>query len=119
MGSDRVSLATIADIAMTLLESLVALVIVALVALGGYELTAASARAASASAEWTAAVARAESIMDASLTSAPIDAGNARVVRAPHAPGLDVIAVQVPVAQGASYTLRRLVPASAPFALVP
>jgi Tfp pilus assembly protein PilV len=102
---------------MTLLEALVALVIVAFVAVGGYELTATSARATSSSVAWTQAVARAESAMDATLAATPIDSRMAQVSRVPHAPGLDVITVQVPVMENSSYTLRRLVPASTPFAL--
>jgi hypothetical protein len=93
----------------TLLEAMVALAIVALVAVGGYEITATSTRAAAASASWTTAVSRAESAMDAALAGAPIGDGAVAVAREPYAPGIDQLVVRVPVDGQASYTLRRLV----------
>jgi hypothetical protein len=57
--------------------------------------------------------------MDATLAAAPVDRRAVQVSRLPHAPGLDMIVVQVPVDQTARYTLRRLVPAATPVALAP
>ncbi|MCU0635983.1 MAG: hypothetical protein MUE41_14000 [Gemmatimonadaceae bacterium] len=96
---------------MTLLEAMVALAIVAMVAVGGYELTATSARAADSSSAWTTAVREAESLLDAALVGAPVDAGDARVARAPYRPGLDVVIVDVPVRGGGRFALQRIVPA--------
>ncbi|MCU0647711.1 MAG: hypothetical protein MUF00_06930 [Gemmatimonadaceae bacterium] len=97
---------------MSLLEAMVALAIVAMVALGGYELTASSARAATASAAWTEAVARAESMMDAAVAAAPIEARDGRVARVPYRPGLEQFVVEVPIRTGGTFTLRRVVPTS-------
>jgi hypothetical protein len=104
-------------VAVTLLEAMVALAIVALVAVGGYEITATSTRAASASASWTIAVSRAESAMDAALTGAPGGDGSVSVAREPYAPGIDQLVVRVPVDGQASYTLRRLVMTESALAL--
>lgn len=99
---------------MTLLEAMVALAIVALVAVGAYEITSTSAQASASSAAWRAAVGRAESAMESLRTRAPVRDTLVRIARQPHAPGLDLLVVETPVAGGGVFTLRRVVPATAP-----
>ncbi|AHG91947.1 hypothetical protein J421_4410 [Gemmatirosa kalamazoonensis] len=97
---------------MTLLEAVVALVILGLGASGFLGLFAQSARAAHDAAEWTRTVAYAESGMEAAaLGVAARDslAGWTRVVEVrPRADGLAEIDVTVTSPRGARFTLRRL-----------
>ena len=113
---------------MTLMEAVVALVILALVAVGCLELTQGASNLEYSATQWNAAVSAAESRMAqvtsnasasnetslrANTTVAADVARNAdtRVTREPWRSGLDLISVSVPVANGKRFVLRRLVPA--------
>ena len=114
---------------MTLMEAVVALVILALVAVGCLELTQGASNLEFSATQWNAAVSVAESRM-AEVTSSANGAGETslrvnttvkadadraaetQVTREPWRAGLDVISVSVPVTGGKRYVLRRLVPAS-------
>jgi type II secretory pathway pseudopilin PulG len=105
---------------MTLLEALVALVILGLTATGFLEGFRAGGRTAREAAEWSAAVAAAEATLEGALLDAPLDAPPAdslarwrpRVTTQPWegAPrAIDVVAATVTLPNGAEFTLRRLV----------
>lgn len=106
---------------MTLLEAIVALVILVLVGVGCLELSAGSSRAAADAARWTRAVAHAESAMEAAALEASVERGpgarrgaletvaGARVRSVARGPGVRELAVTVPVDGGGAYTVRRLV----------
>ena len=101
---------------MTLLEALVALVILGLGAGGFLGLFQQSARTAHGAAEWTRLVAYAESGMEAAtLGAAPLDTlpgyGRAVAVR-PWRGALAQVDVTVTSPRGARFTLRRLVDAA-------
>jgi len=113
---------------MTLMEAVVALVILALVAVGCLELTQGASNLEYSATQWSAAVSAAESRM-AQVTSGAGGANetslrvrttvradlerdaDTQVTREPWRAGLDLISVSVPVADGKRYVLRRLVPA--------
>ena len=113
---------------MTLMEAVVALVILALVAVGCLELTQGASNLEYSATQWNAAVSAAESRM-AQVTSGAGSAAetsvrqnitvkadlerdaDTRVTREPWRSGLDLISVSVPVVAGKRYVLRRLVPA--------
>lgn len=113
---------------MTLMEAVVALVILALVAVGCLELTQGASNLEFSATQWNAAVSTAQSRMaqvTANASSAaetslradvllPADVSRdaeTRVTRESWRAGLDMISVSVPVANGKRYVLRRLVPA--------
>lgn len=112
---------------MTLMEAVVALVILALVAVGCLELTQGASNLEYSAVQWNAAVTAAESRM-ALVTSNASGAADSearvrtmtgdelarssdiQVVREPWRAGLDLISVSVPVTNGKRYVLRRVVP---------
>lgn len=100
---------------MTLLEALVALVILGLTATGFLETFRAGGRSARDAAEWSAAVAAAEATLEGAILQAPPPATLARYrptvsVRPwPGAPRVDELAATVTLPNGARFTLRRLV----------
>ena len=113
---------------MTLMEAVVALVILALVAVGCLELTQGASNLEYSATQWNAAVSAAESRMaqvtlgagGANETSlrvkttvrADLDrSADMQTTREPWRSGLDLISVSVPVVNGKRYVLRRLVPA--------
>jgi hypothetical protein len=114
---------------MTLMEAVVALVILALAAVGCLELAQGASRLEFAANEWNAAISVAESRMaQASLNATsestqemlPVGSRDAarlegtRVTREAWRPGLDLVSVTVPVTDGKEYVLRRLVRSARP-----
>lgn len=111
---------------MTLLEAVVALVILSLAAIGCLELAQGASRLEFNATEWNAAVSVAESRMTQVSLGATVEADNALrvevrdaeraqgtiVTREPWSAGLDLVSVSVPVADGKRYVLRKLVRAS-------
>lgn len=101
---------------MTLLEAMVALVILALSGVAYLEVFQGDARAVRRAAEWTAAAAAAESAMELTLTGAdsptgmPLPAGAAgiQVQRRPWRGRVQDVVVQVRMADGASLEVHRL-----------
>ena len=121
---------------MTLLEALVALVVLGLTASGFLEAFREGGRSARHAAEWSAAVAAAEATMESALLHAPpvgdaLPAGDAVarfrpriVVRPwPDAPrSIDELTATVTLSNGATFSLRRLVrraPSRAPSRTAP
>ncbi len=107
---------------MTLLEAVIAFVILSVVGVVCLDQARGASRLQQSSAEWTRAVARGESALaEAVATSAlprerspggalaPSADPAVRVERRPWQPGVDRIAVSVPLANGRSYELARLV----------
>ncbi len=108
---------------MTLLEAVVALVILALAAVGCLELAQGASRLEFAATEWNAAVSVAESRMaqvtlgarNAADNGIRVDSRDAErvngttVSREPWRAGLDLVSVSVPVTEGKRYVLRKLV----------
>lgn len=100
---------------MTLLEALVALVILGLTATGFLEGFRAGSRTARHAADWSAAVAAAEVTLEGALLDAPppdsLARWQPRVARAPWegAPRVDVVTATVTLPDGGAFTLRRLV----------
>ncbi len=103
---------------MTLLESIVALVIVGLFAVGCLELFEGATVGARNSAEWTTAVAYAEEGMESAKAGARSDlapemataAGfNRTIAQTPARPGLAEFVVTVSLPRGGSFVLRRLI----------
>ena len=98
---------------MSLLEALVALVVLGLTGVGFLEAFQGASRSARDAAAWTTAVAYAESTMEQATLGAPPDSlpgyGREVAVR-PWRGGVDEVAVTVTLPSGARFTLRRLVP---------
>lgn len=103
---------------MTLMEAVVALVILALVGIGCLELAQGASSLEYSATEWNAAVTAAESRMAqvtvgvaAEHTSGSDSArtNNIEVTREPWRPGLEMITVSVPVTGAKRFTLRKLV----------
>jgi len=104
----------------TLLEAILAFVLLSVVGVVCLDQTRGATQLQVRSAEWTDAVARAESAMSAATAgSLPGDAfgsisdrrdDDAIVARAPWRAGLDRIVVTIPLASGGTYVLERLVP---------
>ncbi|MDQ8159070.1 MAG: hypothetical protein P3C12_06570 [Gemmatimonadota bacterium] len=98
---------------MTLLESIIASVLLAVTAVVCLDATRGAARLQQRTGAWTDAVSHAESAL--ALASAGADATDstaARITRRPWGDGaarLDVIEVEVPVAGGGAYRMARLV----------
>ncbi len=115
---------------MTLLEAIIAFVLLSVVGVVCLDQTRGATQLQVRSAEWTDAVARAESALAAATASAlpeiamhigegdlardaaPIgrSAEQPNVSRTPWRSGLDRIEVRVPLASGGTYVLERLVP---------
>ena len=102
---------------MTLLEALVALVILGLAATGFLEGFRAGGRTARDAADWSAAVAAAEVTLEAALLDAPppdsLARWQPRVARTPWTGAtrgrVDVVTATVTLPDGGEFTLRRLV----------
>ncbi|MEO7996717.1 MAG: hypothetical protein ABI852_04685 [Gemmatimonadaceae bacterium] len=111
---------------MTLMEAVVALVILALAGIGCLELAQGASNLEFSATEWNAAVTAAESRMAQVSVGAPADANlrvattdsartnHIEVTREPWRSGLEMITVSVPVTGNRRYTLRKLVANSAP-----
>ena len=100
---------------MTLMEAVVALVILSLVAVGCLELSQGASQLELSATEWNRAVTAAESRMAQYTSGAPrdgVDTTGTQVTRASWKGGLDVVTVSVPVARGKRFELRRVVPAT-------
>lgn len=99
---------------MTLLEALVALVILGLTAVGYVDTFRGATDGARDAATWSQAVAHAESSLEAASLGAPLPdslPGYGRAVaRAPWRGRLDVVTVIVVLPRGQRLTLRRVVP---------
>lgn len=109
---------------MTLMEAVVALVILSLAAVGCLELAQGASQLEYSATQWNAAVTVAESRMAqlvAGVTDGAANAGmllpsdSARqqgvmVSRESYRSGLDLVSVSVPVTDGKRYVLRRLLP---------
>ena len=110
---------------MTLLESVVAFVVLALVGLACLDLSRGALELQRSSSEWTRAVSRGESALAAAEVGAPADATESaggdqakrgrtdapvRVTRQQWRDGVELIEVTVPLQNGADFTLTRLVP---------
>lgn len=98
---------------MTLLEAVVALVIVSLAALGFMNLFEGNARVPRAAREWSTAVAFAEEGMELAKLGQPVVAGNGqgltrRLDRKRYAPSIDELRIVVNFEQGRIFELRRL-----------
>ena len=98
---------------MTLLETVVALVILSLAALGFLNLFEGSARIPSAANQWNAAVAYAEEGMELAKLGQPVEAVNGRgltrrVARTRYAKNVDEVRVIVTFEGGRVFELRRL-----------
>jgi type II secretory pathway pseudopilin PulG len=94
----------------TLLETLVALVVLGLAGVGFLETFQATSRSAGDAEAWVAAVARAEAAMEETkLGTGPTDAAAVDVQPWPGAPGVDLVTVTVALPDGGAFVLRRLV----------
>ena len=96
---------------MTLLESIIASVLLAVTAVVCLDATRGAAALQRKSASWTEAVALAESEL-AVVTSGGLAASSTRVSRRRWRDGLELIEVDVSTAGGASFRLTRLVEAN-------
>jgi hypothetical protein len=100
---------------MTLLESVVAFVLLAVVGVACLDLTRGATRLETSSVEWTRAVTLGESALAAAAAgSLPDDPAfrTVRITRRPWGPagdGIDVVEVQVPLPEGAVFRASRLV----------
>ena len=102
---------------MTLLEAIVAFVILSVVGVACLDQSRGAAQLQVTSAEWTRAVARGESALTESIAGMPLHADEVsarttrvRVERRRWRAGLDRIDVTVLLANGATYELSRLTP---------
>lgn len=93
---------------MTLLESIIASLLLAVTAVVCLEATRGAAALQRNSASWTTAVAHAEAEL-ATVSSGGQSSGTTRVTRRAWRDGLDVLEIEVPTAGGASLRLTRLV----------
>ena len=96
---------------MTLLESIIASVLLAVTAVVCLDATRGAAALQQKSAMWTLAVSHAESEL-ASVTSGGPASSTTRVSRRPWRDGLELIEVEVPMAGGTRFRLTRLVEAT-------
>lgn len=109
---------------MTLLESVIAFVVLALVGVVCLEQISEAAHLQQRTVAWSQAIPTADAALAAALVSAPPladasarpstadpSASTAVTRRRPWRPGLDVVEVTVPVATGGSLTVSHLVPA--------
>ena len=96
---------------MTLLESVVAFVILALVGIACLDLSRGAAQLERSSVEWSRAVARGEAALAAASIDAPIDVpAGVSIQRAPWRAGVDRVEVVVDVSAGRVFRVSRLVP---------
>ena len=110
---------------MTLLEAVIAFVLLSLVGIVCLDQSRGASQLQRSSAEWNRAIAQGDAAMAAAVSGAPdvavdgtssgataASAGAARadVARQPWRHGLDEVRVTVPMAQGRSYVISRLVP---------
>lgn len=103
---------------MTLLESVIALVILSLSAVGALEVFQQTSRSVEEARQWTAAAAYAEQGIEAAKTAmpalteasaAPLAAGySRRILTSPAQSGLEDVSVVVGLPNGASLTVHRL-----------
>lgn len=93
---------------MTLLESIIASLLLAVTAVVCLDATRGAAALQQKSAAWTVAVARAEAEL-ATVSSGGVASSTTRVSRRPWRDGLDLLEVEVPMAGGASVQLARVV----------
>ena len=93
---------------MTLLESIIASLLLAVTAVVCLDATRGAAGLQRRSAVWTQAVAHAESEL-ATVGYGGLASSTTRVSRRPWRNGLDLVEVEVPTRGGASYRLSRLV----------
>lgn len=116
--------------AVTLMEAVVAIVILALAAIGCLELAQGASRLEFTATEWNAAISMAESRMAQATLGAPGELNETnvsvnesdrarvretRVTREPWRPGLELVSVSVPLSGGKQYVLRKLVRTPAAF----
>jgi hypothetical protein len=106
---------------MTLMEAVVALVILALAGVGCLQLAQGASNLEYNATEWNAAVTAAESRMAQVSVGVPADANtrvanadsartnNIQVAREPWRVGLELITVSVPVTEGKYFVLRKIV----------
>jgi prepilin-type N-terminal cleavage/methylation domain-containing protein len=107
---------------LTLLETMVALVILGLVVVGYLEVFGASVRAAQSATEWSRAVTYAEAGMEMAKLNLPAALGRGtesfedgfarRVEVGSSSPGLQLVTVTVTFPDGGRFTLNRLLEAS-------
>ncbi len=93
---------------MTLLESIIASLLLAVTAVVCLDATRGAAALQRKSAAWTQAVAQAEAEL-ATMSSGGLTSSTTRVARRPWRDGLDLLEVEVPMAGSASFRLTRLV----------
>lgn len=93
---------------MTLLESIIASLLIAVTAVVCLDATRGAAALQRRTAEWTVAVSLAESELAAVVSGGQVNA-TTRVSRRAWRDGLDVIEVDVPMASGARHRLSRVV----------
>ena len=100
---------------MTLMEAVVALVLLSLAAIGCLELSQSASRLEFNATQWNTAITTAESVMNQTTLGAPIsEAGNASgatVTREQWRDGVELVTVRVPVVEGKTFELRKLIPA--------
>lgn len=106
---------------MTLMEAVVALVILALAGVGCLQLAQGASNLEYSATEWNAAVTAAESRMAQVSVGVPTDANtrmanadtartnNIQITREPWRAGLELITVSVPVTSGKHFVLRKIV----------
>ena len=98
---------------MTLMEAVVALVILSLVAIGCLELSQGASQLELSATQWNRAVMLAESRMSQYTSGSPTDgpiSPDVQLSRVPWHDGLDVVTVSVLVGPRKHYELRRVVP---------
>lgn len=93
---------------MTLLESIIASLLLAVTAVVCLDATRGAAALQQKSAAWTVAVAQAEAEL-ATVSSGGVASSTTRVSRRPWRDGLDLLEIEVPMAGGASVQLARVV----------
>ncbi|WP_310568507.1 hypothetical protein [Gemmatimonas sp.] len=93
---------------MTLLESIIASLLLAVTAVVCLDATRGAAALQQRSVAWTQAVAQAEAEL-ATVSSGGLPSSGTRVARRPWRDGLDRLEVEVPMAGGATFRLTRLV----------
>jgi hypothetical protein len=93
---------------MTLLESILASLLIAVTAVVCLDATRGAAALQRTSAAWTEAVARAEAEL-VTVSSGGVASSATRVVRRPWRDGLDILEVEVPMAGEARFRLTRVV----------
>ncbi|MEP6764607.1 MAG: hypothetical protein ABJB66_09870 [Gemmatimonadaceae bacterium] len=102
---------------MTLMEAVVALVILSLVAIGCLELSQEASQLELSATQWNRAVTLAESRMSQYTSGAPTDVPNSSDVqlsRVAWRNGFDVVTVSVLVGSGKRYELHRVLPSVRP-----